>query len=95
MRENLGALLVLQRHARPEGAEQGRKAEEAFYARFSEGPFRRLARWMESLWPEKSAACRSEESATGTEPRSPANAGTATEEDRRTKPTGIEAGKAA
>lgn len=95
MRENLGALLVLQRHARPKGQEQGRKAEEAFYARFGEGPFRRLARWLKSLWPEKSAACRSGASAAGTEPRSPANAGTATEEDRRAKPTGIEAGKAA
>lgn len=95
MRENLGALLVLQRHARPKGQEQGHKAEEAFYARFGEGPFRRLARWLKSLWEERSAGCRSEASATGTEPRSPANAGTATEEDRRTKPTGIEAGKAA
>ena len=95
MRENLGALLVLQRHARPEGPEQGRKAEEAFYARFGDGPFQRLARWLKSLWPEKSAACLSGTPATGTEPRSPANAGTATEEDRRTRPTGIEAGKAA
>lgn len=63
------------------------KAEDAYYARFSETPLRRLARlvWTYPSARERSGASRQEPSCT--EPRSPAVKGTAAETDARTVPS--------
>lgn len=61
------------------------KAEDAYYARFSETPLRRLARLMRPCpsADERSGASRQEPSCT--QPRSPAVKGTAAETETETR----------